>query len=171
MLLEMQADLMRSWFKLAETGVKVMTDLSVGMGRASAEAWSGALSASQPSLPFPMQFPFPFMRFTAFPGLGATQPMLPMMPFAGAGFAGFPFHAFGAGPFAAFGGGLPNPWLPMSWPRVESIFDVRRQPSLFDTMASSYRTASGHAAAAIVQPFMTQAQPWWAKPYGRGWLN
>ena len=177
MIMEMQADLMRSWFKLAETGVKVMTDLSVGMGRASADAWSRTLSTSQPSLPFPMQYSFPFAGFNAFPGFAAaSQPMLPLMqmmpmlPFAGAGFGGIPFAGFGMGPFAAFGG-LANPWLPTSWPRIDKVFDVPRQPSLFDAMASSYRTASGHASAAIIQPFLAPSQPWWAKPYGRGWLN
>ncbi len=167
---ELQASMMRSWQAAAEAA----TNACLENARSMTEAWSRAIAPSQPAA---LQLAFPFAAYPALPFAGlpafasftpfamafdwqrhwAPQPWAftaPMTMFSWAG-AGLPWNGLGF-------------FNPASNPRA---------PSFADLMATSYRTASGHAAAAVMMaPFQQKpvvASNWfgWPAITHRGYLN
>lgn len=179
----LQTDLARTWLSAMETATKTCTDAS----QACIEAWTAAAS---PSATPSFQLPFPFNK-TAL-AAWSTNPFLPF------GATAMPFGAtmmpWMAAPWFA---SLPSQWSPMMFwqPMLSQAafpwnvtwstpWQLSRPPAMTpaavmaDLMSASYRTATGHAAAAItfapLKPKSEPAQNWFGWPLdaaGRGYLN
>ena len=74
----------------------------------------------------------------------------------------FSSNLFGVNPWRS------NPWFSL-WQMPVPTPRPSEQPSLVDVMTASYRTASGHAIAAILTPFQpppAPSTPVWTWPWG-----
>ena len=196
--LEMQAELARTWLQLAEASTRSMSEACLGGSRGAANAWQGVVETALPKPQPQLSFPFAAMFGTANPFL-AHNPLFAMMfphmqtgwqsgwPFAGmlgqqinpwASWLGLPaagnpwMKLFGTNPFGAslFGANpwTSNPWASL-WQMPGTMPNVSAQQSMVDIMTSGYRTASGHAIAAILTPFQQQSAPSapiWTWPLG-----
>lgn len=168
--LEVQANLMRSWLAAAEATTSACLEATRNM----TEAWSKA-AAPSPASGFQLAFPFAPPTVMPFPGFPA---FVPFNPFAMASDwqrqwapQAWPF----APPMAMFP--WASPGLPWNGLGFWGAFGNQRTPSFADLMATSYRTASGHAAAAVMMaPFQQTSVPatnWfgWPAITHRGYLN
>lgn len=183
---ELQAELTRQWLGLMSTAAAAVTEACLAAGRQSLNTLSDSSSRSltAPSFTAPMLMPqWPFNPFQ--PDLfgrsnpyGAATPWTAWPMSMGAWpttYGSFPFGAT-AWPFP----GLPGLALPWGWPSPWSMaaggfgaaFPGWRMgpPSageFMDQVATAYRSASGHAVAAVLGPMgmpldpRTFGVPWW----------
>lgn len=168
--LEMQANMMRSWQATAEATANAYLETT----RTMADAWSRALAPSQAPA-FQLAFPFVPSPATPFPGFPAFGPFSPFAMALDWQRQWAPQAWAFAAPMTMF------PWasatLPWNGLGFWNAFGQQRTPSLVDLMATSYRTASGHAAAAVIMaPFQQKpavASNWfgWPTITHRGYLN
>ena len=182
---ELQAELMRQWLGLASAMASATMAACNDVAQQSTAVWSRGL-AGEPSRP-------PAWPLGMWPSMGAAQPSgffpisNPFMPSAMQ--ASWPmmapwasmmgWQAPVASPMQAFAPMLQlwtGPWTAMlSQPPWWMAPSRPRNPGteLIDQAATTYRTASGYAVAAVMGPFgaaldpRTYGQPWWQSYQGR----
>lgn len=183
--LEVQAELTRNWLAAAEAATKACLETSQSL----AATWAGMAAPRQPGasqLAFPFTAPiqagagFPFNSFAQAPFAQWPFVQLPWL----APFLGMP-HASYAAPFDWQRLWMQPPWMagvmpgafsgtfPWAWPG----FGISSTQSLADLMSASYRTAGGHAAAAVImapfqlKPAVTGNWFGWPPVTHRSYLN
>ena len=186
----LQAEFARQWFGLATSMASTAMAASTMATERMTAAWKTALAGNAASVPSSAPTVF-------WPGFGAlpTASLFPVFnPFAAAPATTSPF------PFApwmsAWSWAVPTPhatsmynpltitW-PLAWSGTWPFFPWASNASapastgndLMEQVASSYRTASGYAVAAVMGPFgaaldpRTYGQPWWQGTQKRSLLN
>ncbi len=189
-MFELQTTFAKCWLEAAQVGTRALIDSYTAMGQQLAQTVSATTGTttqrelfSVPTAPMTPWFTAPWFKpmaptaMTAFwswpfqaqrsawpmpfpfaSSIPAWQmPMFPMQPLA---------SPFMPNPF------MPNPALMLPWMMAATALMPRalsawQQPmSLGEQMASSFRTASGHAAAAIApfSPARQAANPLWGWP-------
>lgn len=164
--LALQADLTRTWLSAVGAATRTCTDAT----QAYTEAWTAAVP---PSAGHRLQLPFPLAqpRFAVW----GTNPFMPfgtLMPWMAAPW----FAEWQRQWWATSMWQLPIAQAPMPW-AVNWVTPTMASTPVADLMAASYRTATGHAAAAAIilaplQPKPTTAT-WFGWPHNawRGYLN
>lgn len=186
---QLQAEFARQWFGLATSMASAAMAASTAIAEQMTSGWKQAAAPTQhhsagtwptsfsPSYATPATTPMPTI-FNAFgmPSLPTTLPMLPWM-------SAWGWNQPSPAPVSLFPP-LTVTWaLPWTaaWPFMPWSAGMS-QPSnpgaaLMEQVATSYRTASGYAAAAVMGPFgaaldpRTYGQPWWHNPPKNGFMN
>ncbi|MEZ5853067.1 MAG: hypothetical protein R3D68_20730 [Hyphomicrobiaceae bacterium] len=157
-VLELQAQLANGWLRMAETGMRAMSEACLKMSQDATSAMMGSQAAfATAGTPLPSLAPWPMMMpqwrapnpfdITAMSAPGAWQAFWPTpQPWN-------PVNAFA------------NPWSPMGL----AAFGFFPQPKplvhqLADIAFASYRTAGGHAMAVLGRPMVAlpglTSPPW-----------
>ncbi len=165
-ILQMQAQFAEVWLRMAETSARAMSDACL---KASQDATKAMVDATSTATRRPAEMPF--VNAWPMPVVGVSSPFaFPMMssPF------GWPSAWSTPQPWA-MGFGLGNAWSPFGI----SGFDPFSQPKslasqLVDMAFASYRSAGGHAVAALGRPMVPLphvAMPWCAGPGAIAWRS
>lgn len=176
----MQAKLAEAWLDAAATGFAMAGSMGATAAR-SFDPWSGTHSSYAFSLWAPMMKPAPVWPWSCFAGFGMPAPanwwQMPWS-FYGDWMRAFAYAAPSSGwpmspqawtatfPLAQSYSAFLTPFVPSS-PRL-TYFPASADPTAL--FATSYRTASGHATAAMFDALMprpaswTAAMPWNLSP-------